>query len=132
VRRGKWGKPMPASSINTSKPKRLPVGFGPIDPQATWDSGRFFTALAATGYNIYVLYSDDEKLSITMMDACFPKNKTRLQAKRFANLLAWERNKDPKRHQQNSYVRNLASIFRFEPRSEADGLEPRYFHFPIN
>jgi hypothetical protein len=112
--------------MSTTKPKRLPVGFGPIDPQATWDTERFLTALAATGHDISVLYSDDDKLSIIMMDACFPKNKTRLQAGRFANLVAWERNKDPKRHRQYSYVRDLVGVLRFAPRTEADGVGPRY------
>jgi hypothetical protein len=98
-------------NFDSSATRRLPRHFGEIDPEAPWDSKRFFTALAATGCNIYVLYSDDDELSITFMDAFFPKNRTRLQAKRFAGLVAWERNKDPKRQQQNAYVRNIVSFF---------------------
>jgi hypothetical protein len=130
--RAKGEHHMPASRMTTSKSKRLPPGFGSIDPNAPWDSRRFYTALAATGCDITVLKSDDGKLSTTVTDAFFPNNRTRLQAERFADLMTWQGNKDPKRHQQNEYVRNLASIFRFEPRTEADGVDTRYFHFQIN
>jgi hypothetical protein len=119
---------MPAS--RTSKPKRLPPNFGAIDPLATWDSPRFFTALRATGHKAIVLYSIDEDEVAIQMNVDFPK--TRLQLKRLSDLAAWERNKDPKRHLQFAYVRDLISIFHFEPRTEADGVGPRYFHFPIN
>jgi hypothetical protein len=122
-------EPVPASQTTS---RRLPVGFGPIDTQATWDSQRFFTALAATGCDISVLLSDDGNVSTTVMDAFYPKNRTRLQAQRFADLMAWQGNKDPKRRQQNEYVRKLASYFRFEPRADSDGVDTRYFHFQLN
>jgi hypothetical protein len=127
-------EPMPASHKAMSKSKRLPVGFGPIDTQATWDSERFFTALGATGYDVSFLLLANGKLSFSFTDtfAFCPKNRTRLQAKRFADLVAWERNKDPGRHQQREYVQKLASYFRFEPRAESDGVDARFIHFKLN
>jgi hypothetical protein len=117
---------MPASRITASKPERLPVGFGPINPQAPWDSKRFFTALAATGNAPYVFYAiDDDRVRIER-NICVPK--TKLQKRRFANLLAWERNMDPKRQQQFGYVSALVRSMTFA--ASADG-SPRFFYYPI-
>jgi hypothetical protein len=117
---------MPAS--NTSATNRLPLHFGEIDPEAPWDSKRFFTAIAATGNTPYVFYAiDDDRVQIHRI-VRVPK--TQLQKRRHANLLAWERNKDPNRHQQFGYVSTLARSLPFAARKEGEG--PRYFYYPIS
>jgi hypothetical protein len=107
--------------------KRLPPGFGSIDPNAQWDSQRFYIALAATGNTPYVFYAiDGDRVQIHQY-ICVPK--TKLQKRRLANLLAWKRNKDPKCRQQFEYVSTLVRNLPFAPRAE--GESPRYFNYPL-
>jgi hypothetical protein len=110
--------------------RRLPPHFGKIDPYSPFDAQRYFTALRATGETIYLVFCDDGEIQIQTY-FCFTK--TKLQKRRSAELLSWQTNKDPKRHQQYSYVRDLVRAWglRFAPRTEADGDGPRYFHYPL-
>jgi hypothetical protein len=112
---------------DSSATKRLPPHFGEIDPEAPWDSKRFFTALAATGNTPYVFYAIDRDRVQIHKDICVPK--TKLQKRRLTNLLAWERNKDPEHQQQFGYVKTLARSLPFGTRKEGEG--PRYFYYPL-
>ena len=109
--------------------KKSVTGFGEIDPNAPFDAQRFFTALGATGNTPHVFYSiDDDKVRIEM-DVCHPM--TKLQKRRFANIMSWQQNKDPERQQQCSFVSNWVRSLPFAPRTEADGDGPRYFYYPL-
>ena len=118
---------MPASPQKRAAANRLPPGFGKIDPNAPWDSKRFFTALAATGNAQHIFYNiDADKFRLDSDIPC--DGTTKLQEKRLHNLRAWERNKDPERRQQIEYVRAVCDRVRrtqFAPRTEGEG--PRYF-----
>ena len=119
---------MSASHQKRAAAKRLPPGFGGTDPNAPWDTKRFFTALDATGNTPHIFYDiDADKIRL---DFDIPYNgTTKLQQKRLHNLYAWERNKDPERRQQSQYVRALVRRMQFAPRKEGEG--PRYFSCPL-
>jgi hypothetical protein len=108
--------------------KRLPPGFGKIDPNAPWDSKRFFTALAATGNTPSVFYEIDADKMQLRVDVPYDGT-TKLQEKRLRNLYAWQNNMDPKRRQQFEYVSTLVRSLPFAPRTE--GESPRYFYYPL-
>jgi hypothetical protein len=109
-----------------SSAKRLPPNFGPIDPRSPFNAERFFTATAATGDTIYVNYEigTDNVESVRH----FPVSQTKLQRKRSANLVAWERNMDPKRRRQSAYVRTLVKSLTFAPAKDGDS---KYFYYPL-
>jgi hypothetical protein len=117
-----------ASPQKRAAVKRLPRGFGRIDPNAPWDTKRFFTALAATGNTPSVFYEIDAD-KIRLEFAIPYEGTTKLQEKRRRNLYAWERNKDPKHLQQHEYVRTFVRSLPFAPRKE--GESPRYFYYPL-
>jgi hypothetical protein len=116
----KWGKKV------MSYAKRLPPNFGEIDPNSPFDVPHFFKALAATGHTTHVLYEiGTDKVGTEMR---FPISQTKLQRKRFANLVAWERNMDPKRSQQSAYVRTLVKSLTFAAAKDGDS---KYFYYPL-
>jgi hypothetical protein len=118
---------MKASQMRNAK--RLPPNFGVIDPDAPFDAQRFFAAMAATGNTPYVFYNIDEDVVCIDFESAFPM--TKLQRNRLSKISEWVRNKDPRNSGQLAFANDFVRKLKFGPRTEADGIAPRYFRYPL-